>query len=184
MLYIFPALLFILNRFILNPRHIGTLFRPGIRFAGPQWHTGGRLLAEEQLEAGLCPVGGQGPWKLGLFQVGNQPVRTSHGNMISLLTSLNETFAAQSSFALSCLPWLNNPGFHGLSRMPCVHPAGGHSRSLVASSAWDLVDFMCKAPFLWLLVPSLSQYPTATNTQIQNKVKEFALLFSELDKSY
>lgn len=94
MLYIFPALLFILNRFILNPRHIGTLFRLGIRFAGPQWHTGGRLLAEEQLEAGLCPVGGQGPWKLGLFQVGNQPVRTSHGNMISLLTSLNENLCS------------------------------------------------------------------------------------------
>lgn len=47
MLYIFPALLFILNRFILNPRHIGTLFRPGIKFAGPQWHTGRLLLAEE-----------------------------------------------------------------------------------------------------------------------------------------
>lgn len=177
MLYIFPALLFILNRFILKPRHIGTLFRPGIKFAGAS--VAHRQTASCRRVAWSRSLPGRWPGPLGvrLFQVGNQPVRTSHGNMISLLTSLNGNLCSAVFLCSQCLPLLNNPGFHGLSRMPCVHSAGGHSRRLVASSACDLVDFVCKALFLWLHLPSLTQYPTATNTQIKNKVKEFSLPF-------
>ena len=135
MLYIFPAWLFILKRFILNPRHSGTFFS---QVSGLQGRCG--ILADCVIpNPGACsrsaPGRRLGPREARLFQVGSQPVRTSHGNMISLLTSLNENVCHRVFLCSQCLPLLDNPAFHGLSRMPCVHPAGGHSGGLWASSA-------------------------------------------------
>lgn len=89
MLYIFPALLFILKDLFLIPGILG--------------HYSDRVSACSASVACWQPAScHKGSWKqlsalqevrdpeAWLFQVGNQPVRKSHGNMISLLTSLNE----------------------------------------------------------------------------------------------
>lgn len=57
-----------------------------------------------------------------------------------------KTFAALGSHCSLCLFQWNNPVFHSLSAIPCVGPAGGHSRFPI--------DFLCQKVILWFWLVS------------------------------
>lgn len=132
---------------MLNPRHIGTLFRQGIKFAQPQWHAGGLHLATSVARSRPLPCRWLEPKKLGSIRWEINPSGRVMETWLVYQLHWMKTFAAQPFLWSQYLPLLNNPVFHGLSGMPCVRPAGGHSRRLVGFLYFVILWTSCAKPY-------------------------------------
>lgn len=154
MLYMFPALLTILKDLFLIPGISGSYSGRVSGLRGLRGLLAACILPQEQLETGLSAlwvVRAGGTW---FCQVGNQPVRKRQGNMISLLTSLNEN-VCNTAFPLLAVSAVAKQA--SVSRAEwnamCTRSRRTFQKASGLPPPCDLVDFMCKAFFCYFSPP-------------------------------